>query len=97
MCSKPILRQPDYKAPFFLATDALAYSIGAVLSQEGGTNPQTQKPTQHPITYYSSTFISAQGLWSEKYNLIQQACIEEVQCSQQLLWLKKYNFLQQLL
>ena len=57
MCSKPILRQSDYKAPFFLATDTSAYGVGAVLSQEGGTNPRTQKPTQHPIAYYSSTFI----------------------------------------
>ena len=60
MCSKPILRQPDYKAPFFLATDASAYGVGAVLSQEGGTNPRTQKPAQHPIAYYSSTFIPAE-------------------------------------
>ena len=60
MCSKPILRQPDYKVPFFLATDTSAYGVGAVLSQEGGTNLQTQKLTQHPIAYYSSTFIPAE-------------------------------------
>ena len=60
MCSKPILRQPDYKAPFFLTTDALAYGVGAILSQEGGNNPRTQKPTQHPVAYYSSTFILAE-------------------------------------
>jgi RNase H-like domain found in reverse transcriptase len=35
MCRCPILRQPDYKKPFFLATDASAYGVGAVLSQEG--------------------------------------------------------------
>src|SRR6201984_2233050 len=56
MCHKPILRQPDYNDPFFLATDASAYGVGAILSQEGETNPRTQKPTQHPIVYYSSTF-----------------------------------------
>jgi RNase H-like domain found in reverse transcriptase/Reverse transcriptase (RNA-dependent DNA polymerase)/Integrase zinc binding domain/Chromo (CHRromatin Organisation MOdifier) domain len=60
MCSKPILRQPDYKAPFFLATDASAYGVGAVLSQEGGINPRNQKPVQHPIAYYSATFIPAE-------------------------------------
>src|SRR6267154_2509743 len=60
MCQKPILRQPDYKDPFFLFTDASAYGMGAVLSQEGETNPRAKKPTQHPITYYSSTFILAE-------------------------------------
>jgi hypothetical protein len=60
MCRKPILRQPDYNDPFFLATDASAYGVGAVLSQEGETNPRTKKPTQHPIAYYSSTFIPAE-------------------------------------
>jgi hypothetical protein len=56
MCKKPILQQPDYAKPFFLSTDASAYSVGAVLSQEGELNPQTKKPTQHPIAYYSATF-----------------------------------------
>ena len=60
MCRKPILQQPNYEAPFFLATDASAYGVGAVLSQEGETNPRTKKPTQHPIAYYSSTFIPAE-------------------------------------
>ena len=56
MCQKPILRQTDYTKPFFLATDASAYGVGAVLSQEGELNPRTHKPTQHPIAYYSATF-----------------------------------------
>ena len=56
MCKKPILRQPNYDIPFFLATDASAYGVGAVLSQEGETNPRTKNPTQHPIAYYSATF-----------------------------------------
>jgi hypothetical protein len=60
MCRKPILRQPDYNDPFFLATDASAYGVGAVLSQEGETNPRTKKLIQHPIAYYSSTFIPAE-------------------------------------
>jgi hypothetical protein len=57
MCSRPILRQPDYTKQFFLATDASAYGMGAVLLQEGEINPRTKKPTQHPIAYYSATFI----------------------------------------
>jgi len=60
MCKEPILRQPNYEDPFFLATDASAYGVGAVLSQEGETNPQTKNPTQHPIAYYSATFIPAE-------------------------------------
>ena len=56
MCQKPILRQPDYARPFFVSTDASAYGVGAVLSQEGELNPRTKKPTQHPIAYYSATF-----------------------------------------
>ena len=56
MCQKPILRQIDYTKPFFLATNASAYGMGAVLSQEGELNPRTHKPTQHPIAYYSATF-----------------------------------------
>ena len=60
MCRKPILRQPNYDDPFFLLTDASAYGVGAVLSQEGETNPRSQKPFLHPIAYYSSTFIPAE-------------------------------------
>ena len=41
---------------FFLATDASAYSVGAVLSQEGELNLRTKKPMLCPIAYYSNTF-----------------------------------------
>ena len=60
MCWKPILRQPNYDDPFFLLTNASAYGVGAVLSQEGETNPCSKKPFLHPIAYYSSTFIPAE-------------------------------------
>ena len=56
MCSRPILQQPDYTKVFFLATDASAYGVGAVFSQEGELNPRTQKPMLCPVAYYSSTF-----------------------------------------
>ena len=56
MCSRPVLKQPDYAKPFFLSTDASAYGVGAILSQEGETNPRTKKPIQQPIAYYSATF-----------------------------------------
>jgi hypothetical protein len=56
MCARPILRQPDYTKPFFLATDTSAYGVGAVLLQEGETNPRIHKTMRHPITYYLATF-----------------------------------------
>ncbi len=59
MCAKPVLQQPDFKKVFYLQTDASAYGVGAVLSQEGGTpisNSPNSKPRQHPIAYYSNTF-----------------------------------------
>src|SRR5580692_960740 len=60
MCSRPILCQPDYTKAFFLATDTSAYSVGAVLSQEGEINPRTQKPMLCPVAYYSATFTPTQ-------------------------------------
>ena len=60
MCSHPVLKQPDYDKPFFLATDASAYGVGAILSQEGDFNPRTKKFIQQPIAYYSATFTSTE-------------------------------------
>ena len=56
MCRQPILQQPDYTKQFFLAMDASAYGVGAILLQEGELNPHTKLPTRHPITYYLATF-----------------------------------------
>ena len=60
VCSKPILRQPDYIKQFLLSTDTSTYGMGAVLSQEGKINPRTHKPIQQPIAYYSATFNAAE-------------------------------------
>src|SRR5580692_8034371 len=60
MCSRPILRQPDYTKAFFLVTDASAYGLGAVLSQEGENNPHTQTPILSPVSSYSATFTPTQ-------------------------------------
>ncbi len=57
MCSRPILTQPNFDKPFFLQTDASAYGVGTILSQEGEHHAvASQKPKLHPIAYYSTTF-----------------------------------------
>src|SRR6266478_3264533 len=57
MCSRPVLTQPDFNKPFFLQTDASAYGVGAILSQEGEHHAvASQKPKLHPIAFYSATF-----------------------------------------
>jgi RNase H-like domain found in reverse transcriptase len=62
MIDKLVLRQPDFTKPFFLLTDASAYGVGAILSQEGGTtNPNgNKKPKLHPVAYYSATFTETE-------------------------------------
>ena len=66
MCCGPVLTQPNFSKRFYLQTDASAYGVGAILSQEG-ENPNTSprsllnptrrlKPKLHPIAYYSATF-----------------------------------------
>src|SRR5487761_516046 len=58
MCSKPVLRQPDFSKTFHVYTDASAYGVGAILSQEGEINPlkPDKPPKHHPVAYYSATF-----------------------------------------
>ncbi len=57
MCLWPVLTQPNFEKPFFLQTDASAYGMGTILSQEGEHHTvASQKPKLHPIAYYSTTF-----------------------------------------
>jgi len=35
MCAALVLKQPNFENKFYLQTDASAYGVGAVLSQEG--------------------------------------------------------------
>jgi RNase H-like domain found in reverse transcriptase/Integrase zinc binding domain len=59
MCQQPILKQPDFTKPFAVFTDASAYGVGAIHSQEGG--PNTQNRTKyHPVAYYSATFTDTE-------------------------------------
>jgi RNase H-like domain found in reverse transcriptase/Reverse transcriptase (RNA-dependent DNA polymerase) len=70
MIDKPVLCQPDFTKPFFLLTDASAYGVGAILSQEGGstTSNTNQKLKLHPVTYYSATFTEMEC----NYNIYKQ-------------------------
>jgi hypothetical protein len=62
MINKPVLRQLDFTKPFFLLTDASAYGVGAILSQEGGSTQTNSnwKFKLHPVVYYSATFIETE-------------------------------------
>ena len=63
MCSKPVLRQPDFQRQFYVSTDASAYGVGAVLSQVGEsfTPSDDGKPPPksklHLVAFYSATVI----------------------------------------
>jgi hypothetical protein len=59
MCQQPVLKQPNFTKPFAVFTDALAYGVGAILSQEGGPNAQN-RTKHHPIAYYSATFTETE-------------------------------------
>ena len=64
MCRKPVLLQPDFTKCFYLRMDALAYGMGAILSQAADANDtlptKNSKPKLHPLAYYSAMFIPAE-------------------------------------
>jgi hypothetical protein len=59
ICSKPILTHPDHTKTFYVQTNASAYGVGTVLSQEGDATGQT-KPWRHPIAFFSAMFTLAE-------------------------------------
>ena len=70
MCGKPVLRQPDFNKTFHVYTDASAYGMGAILSQEGEINPlkPDKPPKHHPVAYYSATFTPTE----RNYNIYER-------------------------
>ena len=68
MCTKPVLQQPNFSKRFYVQTDASVYGVGAILSQEGGSETETEeseeedttqkpkKPKLYPLAYYLATF-----------------------------------------
>jgi hypothetical protein len=67
-----VLIQPDFTKKCFLQVNALAYGMGAILSQEGNfttlTLAKCSKPTLHPIAYYSATFTPTE----QNYDIYKQ-------------------------
>ena len=71
MCKAPVLLQPNFNKKFYLQTDTLAYSMGAVLLQEGGITLSLathKKLVLHPIAYFSATFTPTE----HNYNIYEQ-------------------------
>jgi hypothetical protein len=64
--------QPDFNKRFYLQVNALAYGMGAILSQEGKhTSPSLLKCTKqvlNPIAYYSATFTPVE----RNYNIYER-------------------------
>jgi len=92
MCAKPILQQPDFEKTFYLQTDASAYGVGAVLSQEGETrtsNSPNSKPHRHPIAYYSNTFTPTE----QNYDIYEREFLGVVKALEHwhpyLIWTKQ--------
>jgi hypothetical protein len=59
MCSAPVLQQPNFEKKFYLQTDASAYSMGTILSQEGEVTEllaKFKKPVTHPVAFFSTMF-----------------------------------------
>jgi len=75
---------------FYLQTDASAYSVRAILSQEEGMlNSPNSKPKQHPITYFSNTFTPTK----QNYNIYEREFLEVVKALEHwrlyLIWTEK--------
>ena len=68
MISKPILRQPDFKKPFILFTDASNYAIGALLAQLDSSG------REHVVAYSSRKLKGAEI----HYGITEKECLSVV-------------------
>ena len=59
----PVLRTPDFEAPFMLVIDASDHGVGTVLFQRGDSG------VSHPVSYFSKTLDKYQ----KKYSTIEKA------------------------
>ena len=65
LCSAPVLRTPDFGAPFILQTDASDCGIGGVLSQIDASGEE------HPVAYYSRKLAPRE----KNYATIEKECL----------------------
>ena len=65
LCSKPVLRGPDFTKTFVLQTDPSDRGVGAVLSQKD------ESGEEHPIAYFSRKLL----LREEKYSVTEKECL----------------------
>ena len=64
LCSKPVLRSPDFDKEFILQTDVSDSEIGAILSQmEDGQD--------HPVGYFSKKLLPRE----ERYSTVENECL----------------------
>ena len=70
LCSKPVLRGPDFAKTFVLQTDASDHRVGAVLSQKD------EPGEEHPIAYFSRRLLPRE----EKYSVIEECLAIKLAC-----------------
>ena len=65
LCSKPVLKSPDFDRTFILQTDASDRGIGAVLSQRQDSG------VEHPVAFYSRKLLPREV----KYSTVEKECL----------------------
>lgn len=82
LSSAPILSCPNFKLPFFVQTDASAYGLGAVLSQQ-------DEDGEHVICYISRSLSRAE----QKYSTTERECLAVIWACEKLRpYLEGYKF-----